>query len=86
MLHPLTLVTSSVLSVCVEDMSKAPYPSKKTILMRDHDIYSSEDKSASNNVSKDSESQTNEDAHACEGELLMICGNLNNQSIPQLKS
>jgi len=44
----------------------------KTILMKTQDIYSSEEESAKDSASEDSECQISEDAYAHEGNLLMI--------------
>jgi len=45
----------------------------RTILMKAHDVYTSEDESSKENASDDSESQNGEDANAQEEDLLMIC-------------
>jgi len=65
---------------------KAQSPCKRTILMRGHEIYSGEDEAACESVSEDSDGINSEDAYACEGDLLMICRTLNNQSSPQPES
>jgi len=58
-------------------------PTKKTMILRGVDRYSSQDENESESGSEESNESNIEDAHPCDGDLLMVRRILNNQPSPQ---